>query len=229
MTSKTIDSEWKYLCHLEDSDETELEQVDIDHILQLLRTENLDVRNFAVQIAGLYYCPSFEQSLVELLKDRESIVRVNACDSLSNSDNASVREKIIPLMPARQRLERGYALISYSDITLNSGQPKEPAIEVLRQYFEKERNTWVRVLGIEALAQLGDKQALPELYRHTSDTYYNTRRVAIGCAHEFLADLDHGQLLFVLQAQRTKEEDPSIKDEIDNLIGEIGNNKQQTN
>ena len=103
-----------YLSNLLESNEAELMQTDIDQVLKLFYAKNSRVRTHAAWVAGVYYKPHFEQPLVRLLRDWNLLVSVYACDSLSNSDNMAVSEKLLPLMRHPRRMMRGYALQSYT-------------------------------------------------------------------------------------------------------------------
>lgn len=218
---KFTDHGVSYLRDLEDSEIQELAFADINRIITLLKSRNAETRYLAVLIAGLYYCPDFDKSLVSLLKDWRLLIRVNACDSLSNSSNVEVCNHLLPLMYHCHRLERGYAMLSYSDIIVNSKGPRDQALDLLHLRFFKEKDPWARVFGIEAIAQLGDKDILEELYGFIAHDLPHVRRIAIKCAGRFTTDLNQTKLLTVLQGQQAKEDDPSIISELNSLLAGI--------
>jgi len=220
---KAADREYEYLLALEDADIVKLDQANIDRVLQALRDGDFDLRWQATRLAGFYYNAQFEQPLLRCLRDRRMIIRVEACDSLANSDNMDLCRYIRPLMLHCHPLERGYALLSYSDIVCNANASQEQARRILRPRFAAERNALVRVFGIEALAQLGVKEHLPLLYDYIGDTSHHARNAAVICANRFLADLDADRLLAALRAQRAKEEYLFVTEKMDALIAQICN------
>ncbi|MCL2672574.1 MAG: HEAT repeat domain-containing protein [Clostridiales bacterium] len=218
---KAADREYEYLLALEESDAVVLYQANIDRVLRSLQDGDEDLRWQATRLAGFYYNAQFEPPLLRRLRDWRMIIRVEACDSLSNSDNMEVCRHIRPLMRHCHPLERGYALLGYSDIVCNAGASKEQALRILRPRFAAEKDAWVRVFGIEALAQLGETEHLPLLYDYIGDEDYHARIVATKCAARFLPDLDTGRLLALLQEQRAKEDSLRVTEAMDALIAQI--------
>ena len=104
-------------------------------------------------------------------------------------------------MHRRNPLERGYALLSYSDIVLNAKHNQTDAIFIIRNHLTHERNNWVRVYGIESLAQLGDMEPLQWLYQHLSDDNAQIRRAAILCCKLFFLQMDSDRLKTTLCEQ----------------------------
>lgn len=196
------------------------------YLIELLSAKNADVRCRAAISAGICFLPEFEKPLLQLLKDKKRIIRVNACDSLSNSANMAVASELCPLMKSGHRLERGYAVMSYSDIALNAGAPKEETINVLRPYVEAESDDWAMAFCIEALAQLGDYGALEHLYRLLGSNNAHARRAALKCAARFAASMDREKLESALIRQLEYERDETIKGLISSLLEKVGESEQ---
>lgn len=207
--NKIDQQEYEFLLNLNNSDD-DIDSDGVKRISELLHSKNSEVLLQATIAAGVHYHSTFDLPLLRLLKDRRPIIRVNACDSLSNSYNIDVLKHIIPLMRYRNPLERGYALMSYSDIVINADGNKTDAISEIKKRLVHERNNWVCICGIEALAQLGDTEQLELLYPYLSDENEHTRRAAIRCSKRFLLQMDRKRLAQAVREQLNHETDPSI-------------------
>ena len=223
--NKKDQQEYEFLLNLNNSDD-DIDLDDVKRITELLRSKNSEVLLQATIAAGVHYHSTFDLPLLRLLKDRRSIIRVNACDSLSNSYNVDALKHIIPLMRHRNPLERGYALMSYTDIVINADGNKTDAISEIKKRLVHERNNWVCICGIEALAQLGDTEQLELLYPYLSDENEHTRRAVIRCSKRFLLQMDRKRLAKAVCEQLTRENDPSISrllEEVISMIDSIAN------
>lgn len=218
--NKNDQQQYEFLLKLSDSGD-EIDSIDATRIMELLHSRNSDVLCQATIAAGVNYRSTFDLPLLRLLRDRRSIIRVNACDSLSNSCNIDVLKHIVPLMRHRNPLERGYALLSYSDIVINADGNTSDAISEIKKHLEFERNSWVRVYGIEALTQLGETDQLPKLYRYLTDAHVHSRRAAIQCIKRFLLQMDQAQLVQVAREQLTRESDPSVARLFEEVLSRI--------
>ena len=218
--NKKDQQEYEFLIKLNDSyDHIDLDEV--NRIMEMLRSKNSEVLLQATIAAGVHYHSTFDLPLLRLLKDRRSIIRVNACDSLSNSYNVDVLKQIVPLMRHRNPLERGYALMSYSDILINADGNKTDAISEIKKRLVHERNNWVYICGIEALAQLGDTEQLELLYPYLSDEDEHTRRAVIRCSKRFLLQMDRKRLAKAVCDQLTRENDPSVARLLEEVLSMI--------
>ena len=215
-----IERELDFLRDVEET-ETTLSAEETARVCNLLGAKNDEVRYRAAVTAGVKFQPESEEPLIKLLKDKRRIIRVNACDSLSSSANFSVAAELLPMMTSRNRLERGYAVLSYSDIAVNAGAPKEQTINVLRPYMEAEKDDWARTFGVEALAQLGEYGALQQIYRLIGSSDDHARRVALKCAARFAASMDREKLESALIRQLEQERDETIKRQIISLLEQI--------
>jgi HEAT repeat protein len=215
-----IEQELEFLQQLEESNES-LRKEDVEHVTRLLGVKSDEIRCQAAIAAGFRFSPDFEQPLIRLLRDEKLIVRVNACDSLSNSCNMAVTAELLPLMASRNRLERGYAMLSFSDIALNAGAPKDKALDVLKTYLEAEKDDWAKVFGIEAAAQLGERDVLVSLYRLIGSKDHHARLVSVKCAERFADELDSAKLISGLTEQLARETDVTIKGQIIRLLDQL--------
>lgn len=215
-----IEQELDFLLRVENNAEP-LQAEETVHLIELLGAKNDEVRYRATVTAGVKFQPEFEEPLIKLLKDKRRIIRVNACDSLSNSANMAVAAELFPQIKSRYRLERAYSVLSYSDIAVNAGVPKEQTINVLRPYVEAEKDDWARTFGVEALAQLGDYGALQQMYRLIGSSDDHARRVALKCAARFAASMDREKLESALIRQLEYERDETIKRQIKSLLEQI--------
>lgn len=215
-----IEQKLDFLRRVEESEEP-LQAEETVYLIELLSAKNADVRCRAAISAGICFLPEFEKPLLQLLKDKKRIIRVNACDSLSNSANMAVASELCPLMKSGHRLERAYSVLSYSDIAVNAGAPKEQSINVLRPYMEAEKDDWAKAFGVEALAQLGDYGALEHLYRLIGSKDAHARRAALKCAARFVAYMDRDMLETTLIRQLEQERDETIKQHIKSLLEQI--------
>ncbi|HWP22006.1 MAG TPA: HEAT repeat domain-containing protein [Candidatus Cryosericum sp.] len=190
-------------------------------IIKLLGAKNAEVRYRAAVTAGIRFQPEFEEPLIKLLKDKRRIIRVNACDSLSNSGNMAAAAELLPMMTSRYRLERGYALLSFSDITINAGTSKEHTLAILRPFVEAEKDDWAKVFGIEAMAQLGEREVLVSLYRLIGSKDHHARLVSVKCAERFADEIDSAKLISGLTEQLARETDVTLIGQIIRLLDQL--------
>jgi HEAT repeat protein len=134
-------------------------------------------------------------ALAQALAGPDSKMRHYAADALSEVGPAAVTalSEIIAALRSEQRDQEGPALI----ITLgNIGPQAKPAVPLLIDMLEYEKNAFTRSLIAETLGKIGDPEALPVLFRMLQverDVIFDAREEAARAVGRF-----GGQARFVV-------------------------------
>ena len=138
-----------------------------------------------------------EPILLGLLDDEVDLVRVNACDSLCISRSLSVWDRLMQMAKMDVFLVRGYAILSATEITVQTNEGITTMKDFLTQRLRQEKSQWVKVCIYTGLYQLGEVKWIGNLF-----TLLNHRQYRIRCSVvNSLADIaDKNNIVAIRQA-----------------------------
>ncbi|URZ15670.1 HEAT repeat domain-containing protein [Clostridium felsineum] len=194
----------------------------------LSEDDEYEVRVKVAEILVLSNDVEGDNILIKLLKDKEELVRVNACDSLCTSFSKDViyhlKDK---LLKDKSNLVKGYAILSLVDIFTRQDSNLGEHIEFFKQVLKKQETQWVRINIYKALYMLGDKVYLDMLVQELGNRYYRNRCAVVNILSE-IASKGNYRIIEKALAERLKiEKSFAVKGGIEELLSEINNVKER--
>lgn len=110
-----------------------IDEKDIKTLIGLLKTNNSEIKSYIAELLVMASGEDAEIALINLCKDEDELVRVNACDSLSVfSTSASYEQLLKSALNDPSILVRTYAVLSLADIAgtplIDIGKLKKPLL-----------------------------------------------------------------------------------------------------
>lgn len=167
--------------------------------------ERLKVSENLAQI----HCVQTEKILIEMLKDKERIIRASACDSLYFSHSLEVLNYLLNMISDKTVLVRGYAFLSIGDVYCNLKDKKEiyPIIDQkIAKKFDVEQSEWVKICIARTSFLMGNTGYLTYLLNSIHSKYYKNRCLVINLFKDLpLSINDKSKLVKALKCQKEKE------------------------
>lgn len=193
---------------------TEIESIAINGDAE----ERLQVSEKLAQI----HCVQTEKILIEMLKDKERIIRASACDSLYFSHSSEVLNYLLKMISDKTVLVRGYAFLSIGDVYCNLKEKKEiyPIIDqIIAQKFDIEQSEWVKICIARTAFLMGNTSYLTDLLNFIHSKYYKNRCLAINLFKDLhLSTNDKLKLIKALKCQQEKESVYAVAHCINNFL-----------
>lgn len=178
MRSKSIDEKLDIIEALGNSD------VFTEYNLELLRyfsqDEEGEVRVKVAEILVFSSSSYTEEILINLLKDKDELVRVNACDSLSVSRSCEVINLLKDrILMDKSSLVRGYAALSIGDIVKNTSCDIKELELFFRKVLVKEKVNWVKINFYKVLYIIGNETYLSLIINELKNRSYRSRCLVV--------------------------------------------------
>jgi|LSQX01.1.fsa_nt_gb HEAT repeat protein len=205
---------------LEEMDRFEsFNETELEILLSFSQDDNEEVRAKVAELLVLSNSPVAEIILIRLLADKAELVRVNACDSLSNSstpDIIKILKEIV--LKDKSSLVRGYAALSIGDIAVNINYDIKELEAFFKRVLGKERVNWVKINVYRTLYLLGDKSYLNILINEVNNKYYRSRCVAINILGELTTSENLPFIRTALIERLKIEKTVAVRDKIEKFL-----------
>lgn len=160
-----------------------------------------------------------EKILIKLLKDKDELVRVNACDSLCNSNSYEVicllKDRILK---DKSNLVKGYAILSLADIFVRLNNDIEENRNFFRNLLKIEKVQWVRINIYKALYMIGENMYLDILIKELNNRYYRNRCAVVNILSELISNENNKRIEKALTERLKIENSIAVKSSIENII-----------
>lgn len=149
-------------------------------IIELLAKDKAsEIRQKISQILVFSKSLLAEELLLTLTKDKDSLVRVNACDSLCNSRSIRVMKSLMERVQRdRNILVKGYATLSIVDVALNINYDFYELSSFFENAVRKSKSSWLKVHYYYALYIFGEESYFTLLLAELNNKQYRTRCAA---------------------------------------------------
>ncbi len=199
----------RLLDQLEESKITSEEQVAV--LRKLAADRAADIRCRAAEQLCIPGSAEAEVILLQLLDDKNDMVRVNASDSISACGS---REALEPLKQRTKNdtcfMVRGYAACSAAEIALRTGAADDELTAFLMQALESEKDEWVRANLFATLYELGRDDYLPQLITALDSNEYQVRCAAVNLLAQTGKEKDIPLVREALVRRREKEDSENL-------------------
>lgn len=160
-----------------------------------------------------------EKILLKLLKDKDELVRVNACDSLCNSASEEVISHLKDrISKDRSSLVKGYAILSLVDIIVRTNKDLVLSRDFFKNMLRMQKVQWVRINIYKALYILGDEEYLEKLIEELNNRYYRNRCAVVNILSELIVDSNSKKIERALAERLQKENALAVKNSIKDII-----------
>lgn len=211
---------------LEIIEEIELSNCKSSNELKILnylsKDKDDEIRARVAEILVIYDNLEAEKILISLLRDNDPLVRVNACDSLYNSNSLEVLNLLKNrVLYDKSSLVRGYATASLTDIALNIKIDFKDLVKFFQNVLEKEKNQWVRINLYKVLYQLGDKKYLTQLLKELNNRLYKNRSAVVSAIVEIISGENVNAIKTALIERMKVEKTLAVNSKIENVINNL--------
>ena len=147
--------------------------IDLNRLYPLATDTDSEVRLLVAELLSRDRTLNSENTLLDLLKDEDELVRAEACDSLSYFTGAKVLDALMfSLKNDEAEIVRCYALQSYWDAYFNENKSlkKDDMASVLSEIFELEKSIQVKLVCAGFLYLCGHLDMLDYLLQELDNT-----------------------------------------------------------
>ncbi len=221
LRNMSIDEKLDLIGKIEESDKYTKD--DLKVLDSLSQDEDSEVRSRVAEILVFSNTVETEKILIRLLNDKEELVRVNACDSLSPSSSKDVISLLIDKAKNdKSSLVRAYAVMSVADISKNIGCTEE-TIKLMLYIFGKEEVNSVKISYYRSFLLLGQKGYLSQFLEKINDRFYRNRCAVANLLKDLINEkvFSKNELVKVKNVLKSRlkiETSLAVKDSIEKLL-----------
>lgn len=195
-----------------------IDEKDIKTLIGLLKTNNSEIKSYIAELLVMASGEDAEIALINLCKDEDELVRVNACDSLSVfSTSASYEQLLKSALNDPSILVRTYAVLSLADISgtplIDIGKLKKTLIKLSKEKYLSLSSACFRGLYI-----LGDKIYLENLLALFKLGNYREKCMIVNMLSDILDDDNRSFIISRLLEFRNGETSNAVISNINNLL-----------
>lgn len=162
-----------------------------------------------------------EKILINLTKDKDSLVRAEACDSLSQSQSFGTYELLKKIATQDDdSMVRGYAISSLSKIALAINKKVEVTAFLTRRLAE-ERIEFTRINIYKVLYDMGEKKYLNCLIENLNDKIYQNRCAVVNLLGEIVDEYNYQPILEALEKRKEIEDTIAVNSTINKLLEKV--------
>lgn len=200
-------------------------ETDLEFIYELSQNPDASLRAIAAEL--LCSVPNERSKLVlsHLTNDIESVVRVNACDSISIFSDESVFALLLKIIEEdSDNLVRSYAVLSARDIV--AYQPKASLLffeSVMNQLILKETDPYLLISARSGLYCVGGDITIIELLSGLDNEDYRVRCFTINVLSESMKSTDAMLICKALQELKLKETSAAVLSTLNRALSDLLN------
>ena len=213
----------KALEKIENKSQPELTKLDFSELLSLAQDSNSEIRSRVAQILASIPCQHSENILLLLINDKEELVRVNACDSLSFSTSIDTLKLLLKKVKHETWLVRMYAISSIGDITcsINSSPQTYKVSWLLEKMLKVEESESVRLSYYVSLVKLGKRKYYRNILKKLDAKDYRVRCIAVHSLLELVEKEQYSLTKYKLEKRLAIETSFAVKDNIQHALFEL--------
>ena len=208
------------------SSKEHLDDNDIDILVEYAQCNYSEIRSYVAEL--LVMAPNFTKAknfLMGLSNDADTLVRANACDSLSVFASDEVYNRLHDLaLSDDDAMVRGYALLSIADIMNEIPIEKVELITFFLSCLEKNRSeVFVELSCYNGLYRLGKKSYLSNIAEIFTRGNYQDRCAAVHVLGAMVRHKNSDEIMQILKKQFEVETENSVSDAIIHELSSLGN------
>lgn len=155
------------------------------NILELYSKEkNFIIRSEVARILVNSTCNRDERILLKLSRDKKSLVRAEACDSLSISKSKRAVDILVRTLKKDQSgMVRAYAIHSLGNISKRLHIEMDIK-DIIKKVLRKEKSNLVKISAFKVLYSLKDEENFSFLINKLNSKKYQNRCAVVNCLEE---------------------------------------------
>lgn len=159
-----------------------------------------------------------ENLLLRLAKDKDSLVRTEACDSLQYSQSASTYEFLRKRAKRdKNSMVRGYAVSSFTEISKGL-HVNTKTKEFLLELQATEKDVFTKINIYKALYDMGETQYLKHLLKNLNAKVYQNRCAAVNPLKEIVTTENSERIKAALNDRKRHEKSRAVSSSIYDLL-----------
>jgi len=220
LLAKSINDKWDILNDIEDK--KCISSIDLTALEYLSWDEDDKIRNRVAEILVGSASKESEDILVRLLKDKDSLVRANAADSLCISTSLEVLDLLKKrLLKDKSILVRGYSALSILDIATNTKQDINKLSNFFKGVLKKEKRIWVKLNLYEVLYLCGEEVYLNNLISELNNRYFTNRVATVASLHNITSNKNKLIIKTAILERLKIETVHLVKRKIENILQQM--------
>lgn len=213
-----MDFEKAYELLDEISQKEKLDLEDEKSVINLSKNNNAEIRAYSAELLVSFKSVKAKKALIDLCADSDEMVRVNACDSLSEFSEEDVYNRLAECaVNDKSELVRKYALLSLSDIVVDIKQNKNTAKKLFSEIMQNEESLILKACCCKGLYVLGDKDYLSDISELIKSENYQDRCTAVNILGDIFS-YDIQAVSDILMNLRKTETSKAVISAIDSII-----------
>lgn len=202
-------------------DKDEVDEADFGILLSFLKTKDWELKCLIAEALFRFVNTASKNILLEFLKDKSNLVRIEAIESLEVFAFEDVFTSVKNLAKSDTNfLVRGYAITCLAYVSnLLEKNPKE-TIDYVLSCIANERRNFVKINGYFALYILGEVGFLDQILQFLNDNNYHTRCSSVNILWEILDSNYDEKIITALKNRLGKEEVRAVYTTIQSVLEE---------
>ncbi len=198
-----------------------LNETDISQIIELTHHEEAEIRAYAAEILVCGGTKNGEEALIRLCKDKDELVRVNACDSLSAyADEPAYEALLYSALHDDSVLVKEYALLSLGDMAGKTAIDESGLRKVFIKLSEKQ-NLRIAAACFRGLCLLGETSHLQDLLQLFKCADYQEQCTMIRMLEDVITPSTQASVIQALTNLQKSKLDSVVISEIDRLLEKL--------
>ena len=202
------------------ADKNDVDSNDMDVLIKLSQHDDSEIRAYVAELLVLAHGCKAENALINLCNDKDELVRVNACDSLSAFATIDVYKQLVNcIFNDASLLVKEYAILSIVDI-MNYIEVDKNELKNLFLNTSSKKEILISAACFKGLYVLGYKEYLNNIIDLATTENYRDRCAVINILGDIIANDNVQFILSVLKALRGTEKSEAVNSTIDRIISE---------
>lgn len=182
------------------------------------KDKNSNIRSAVARILVDFTEKQGEEILLCLAKDKVSMVRVEACDSLRSSRTERAYYALKQIIKFdRNGMVRGYAVSSFAEISIKLNEMQD-AVLYLKECLNTEQVVFTKIQLYVALYRLGDECYIKELLNLINTPRYQNRCAVVHSLSEIISEDNRNLIRTALFERKAVEKSRAVISTLENVL-----------
>lgn len=194
---------------------------DENQLIKLANCYDAEIRSFVAELLVLANSDRAEKVLIKLCKDKDELVRINACDSLSAFATKETYKQLLKcILNDESLLVKKYALLSLIDVMKEIDVDKEE----LKNFFlniAKKTEPSIQAVCFKGMYILGYKDYLKNINNLLKSENYQDRCTVVNILKDIISDNNRNSIISILINAKKTEKSQAVLSTIENALKNI--------
>lgn len=202
------------------ADKNDVDLDDISLLIQLSKHNDPEIRSYVAELLVLANDSKAENALINLCNDKDELVRVNACDSLSAFATVDTYKQLVNcILNDSSLLVKNYAILSLVDI-MNYIEIDRDELKNLFLNISREDEISISAACFKGLYVLGYKEYFKNIIDLAVAKNYQDRCAVVNILGDIITKDNNQIILSALKDLKKMEKSEAVNSTIDRIINE---------